>query len=194
MELTWILNYLGMWLLKGDSGAVDEWWVSEQMGGGCGKSVTAAGLVLQDGWEADVNCVLQRLQLRLLSPNKITHTTRFLNPSFRAYAWEIYLTSNPGLPGGGTFKQLGSKVIQDMKCNSSEEKNSYTKKIIYLWLKIKMDRMISLIILPRLLIEILLSPRIPCLSSTHIISPLMPLNILNQLMNSVSVPPCSMLY
>lgn len=80
MEVSGILNYLGMWLLKGDSGAVDEWWVSEQVGGGGGKSVTAAGLVVQDSWEADVNCVLQRLQLRLLSPNKITHTSRFQNP------------------------------------------------------------------------------------------------------------------
>lgn len=55
-----------MWLLKGDSGAVDERRVSEQVGGGGGESVRAAGLVVQDGREADVNRVLQRLQLRLL--------------------------------------------------------------------------------------------------------------------------------
>lgn len=73
------VNYLGMWLLKGDSGAIDEWWVSEQVGGGGGESVTAAGLVVQDSWEADVNCVLQRLQLRLLSP-KQSHT--YKNISF----------------------------------------------------------------------------------------------------------------
>lgn len=43
------LPYLGVWLLKGDSGAVDERRVSEQVGGGGGESVSAAGLVVQDG-------------------------------------------------------------------------------------------------------------------------------------------------
>lgn len=69
------LLYLGVWLLKGDSGAVDERRVSEQVGRGAGKSVTAAGLVVQDSGEADVNRVLQRLQLGLLSPKQdYTHT------------------------------------------------------------------------------------------------------------------------
>lgn len=41
----------------------------------------AVGLVLQDSREADVNRVLQSLQLRLLFPNKILHATQNLNVS-----------------------------------------------------------------------------------------------------------------
>ena len=60
------VHYLGVWLLKGDSGAVDEWGVSEQVGGGGGEPVAAGVLVVQNSREADVHCVLQCLQLRLL--------------------------------------------------------------------------------------------------------------------------------
>ena len=118
-----ILNYLGMWLLKGDSGAVDERWVSEQMGGGGGKSVTTAGLVMQDSWEADVNCVLQCLQLRVLSPNKITHRP-FLNPSISPsiHMRNVLKHYSQGRPCFKvTVEQLEGIVSQDIKWNLTEQ-------------------------------------------------------------------------
>ena len=62
-------GYLGVWLLEGDSGVVDERRVAEQLSGGSGVPVTAAAamLVEQDGREADVDRVFQGLELRLLT-------------------------------------------------------------------------------------------------------------------------------
>ena len=61
------MRYLGVGLLVGDSGAVDERRVSEQLGR-TGRETMAAAvvLVLQDGREADMDRVLKSLELRLL--------------------------------------------------------------------------------------------------------------------------------
>lgn len=62
-------TYLGMRLLEGDPGAVEEWGVSEEVGGGSREAVGTARLIVQDSRETDVNGVLQGLQLRLLPNN-----------------------------------------------------------------------------------------------------------------------------
>ena len=65
-----------MGLLVGDSGAVDERRVSEQLGRAGRETMAAAVvLVLQNGREADVDRVLKGLELRLLvGKNKTDHS------------------------------------------------------------------------------------------------------------------------
>lgn len=61
-----LVLYLCMWLLKSDSGAVDQWSVPKQVSGRRGESVAVGCLAVQNRGEAEVDRVLQGFELRLL--------------------------------------------------------------------------------------------------------------------------------
>lgn len=62
----WNVLYLCMWLLKSDSGAVDQWSVPKQVSGCSRESVSICCLAVQNRGEAEMHCVLQGFELRLL--------------------------------------------------------------------------------------------------------------------------------